>query len=70
MAVTCAVFFGSSCFLTTGSANHERFVLETPASVDSLVDFQVPAVLPADDSELFNLTFDKLVLNAIITLYF
>lgn len=43
----------------TGHTDDRALYAETPASCDRTVDFIVPASLPADDKEFFEMMFTK-----------
>ena len=59
--VTVAViYFGSSFYVTSNASNSsDTETNQTPASCDSVIQFDVPASLPDDDVKLFDYTFEK-----------
>jgi len=67
--VVVAVYFGGSFFVTSKLSNESSSssssssgtkTVETPATEDSQLHFDVPTNLPRDDKDLFNLVFDRI----------
>lgn len=60
------IYFGASLYVTAGgTTNATPTALETPASIDTVVDFIAPSTLPADDKEVFDQMFDRYVCSVI-----
>lgn len=63
VVIVVAVYLGGSFYVQT-SRNSEAGIdltkAETPATEDSQLHFDVPANLPRDDKELFNVVFDRI----------
>lgn len=51
--------FSSQKLELAGHTDDRALYAETPASCDRTVDFIVPASLPADDKEFFEMMFTK-----------
>ena len=61
-SIICIVYFGGSFYVTSGGStvgSNASSLLSTPASCDSVVEFDIPTSLPEDDTQLFELVFDK-----------
>ena len=63
VTIVSVVYFGGSFYaIAADSAANTIIVtggISTPASIDSVVEFDIPASLPADDKVLFEQVFDK-----------
>lgn len=64
LAVFSAAYFGGGMFVAApvqvgGGSSDDKGAFATPASVDNIVEFEVPANLPADPKEFFTVMLDK-----------
>jgi len=65
LAVFSAAYFGGGMFVAapvqiSGSSEDDKRSFATPASIDNIVGFELPASLPADPKEFFSVMLNKL----------